>query len=137
MFQPGSREKFRAEVLRKLPFEAELVLCDGRDLIQLHRDDPFQAKSIEADFVRFVSILSRHRRLQPSIPFRLPSTGPWFVQVIARKGRFVFGVYRRQMKTIGYLGQLDKIFGAPLTTRNWNTITSIIRILKDGNQPHT
>jgi hypothetical protein len=33
------------------------------------------------------------------------------------------------MKTIGYLGQLDKLFGAPATTRNWNTIRAIIRIL--------
>jgi hypothetical protein len=34
------------------------------------------------------------------------------------------------MKTIGYLGQLDRLFGAPATTRNWNTIVAIVRILK-------
>jgi hypothetical protein len=34
------------------------------------------------------------------------------------------------MKTIGYLGQIDKLFGAPATTRNWNTMVSIIGILK-------
>jgi hypothetical protein len=33
------------------------------------------------------------------------------------------------MKTIGYLGQIDKLFG-PATTRNWNTIIAIVRILK-------
>src|SRR5437016_10142347 len=32
--KPGPRAKFRAELLRKLPFEAEVVLCDGRDLIR-------------------------------------------------------------------------------------------------------
>jgi hypothetical protein len=33
---PGlNRAKLRAEVLRKLPFEAEVVLCGGRDLIGL------------------------------------------------------------------------------------------------------
>ena len=30
----------------------------------------------------------------------------------------------------GYLGQLDKLCGVPVTTRNWNTITSIAKILK-------
>jgi len=35
--------------------------------------------------------------------------------------------------SIGYLGQLEKNFGVPLTTRNWNTISAIVRILK--NQP--
>ena len=34
------------------------------------------------------------------------------------------------MKTIGYLGQIDKLFGAPATTRSWNTILSVLRILK-------
>jgi hypothetical protein len=42
----------------------------------------------------------------------------------------VLGLYRREMKAIGYLGQLDKIFGVPATTRNWNTITAISRILQ-------
>ena len=39
-------------------------------------------------------------------------------------------VYRRQMKTIGYLGQIDQLFGVPATTRSWNTILSVLRILK-------
>jgi len=43
---------------------------------------------------------------------------------------FRFGVYRRHIKTIGYLGQIDKLFGAPATTRSWNTILSVLRILK-------
>jgi hypothetical protein len=34
------------------------------------------------------------------------------------------------MKTIGYLGQIDKLYAAPATTRNWNTILTILRILK-------
>jgi hypothetical protein len=36
------------------------------------------------------------------------------------------------MKTIGYLGQIDNLFGAKVTTRNWNTIKAIIRILEKG-----
>jgi uncharacterized protein (DUF1697 family) len=34
------------------------------------------------------------------------------------------------MKAIGYLGQLEKVLGAPVTTRNWNTLLAIARILK-------
>ena len=36
------------------------------------------------------------------------------------------------MKTIGYLGQIDKLYGVKATTRNWNTIIAIVRILKGG-----
>ena len=52
------------------------------------------------------------------------------MRLIASDGQFVFGMYRRHMKTIGYLGQIDRVFGAPATTRNWNTILSVIRVLK-------
>lgn len=33
-------------------------------------------------------------------------------------------------RCFGYLGQIDKLYGAPATTRNWNTIVAIVRILK-------
>jgi hypothetical protein len=36
------------------------------------------------------------------------------------------------MKTIGYLGRIDKLLGVPVTTRNWNTITAIAGIVKGG-----
>jgi len=128
--KPGPRAKFRAELLRKLPFEAEAVLCDGRDLIRMEMENPFTADPSRPDIVRFVSILPKPDRGLASIPFILPPRGEWFVRVIASKNRFVFGVYRRHMKTIGYLGQIDKLFGVRTTTRNWNTIVAIVRILK-------
>jgi hypothetical protein len=37
------------------------------------------------------------------------------------------------MKTIGYLGQIDKLYGVPATTRSWTTILAIIRILKSSS----
>src|SRR5215471_19227446 len=128
--KPGSRGKFRAELLRKLPFEAEVVLCDGRDLIRLEMENPFETEPSRPDVVQFVSILSRAGRAPLDIPFALPPRREWFVRVIASKKRFVFGVYRRHMKTVSYLGQIDKLFGVPATTRNWNTILEIVRLLK-------
>ncbi len=128
--KPGSRAKFRAELLRKLPFEAEVVLCDGRDLIRLEMENPFGTEPPRPDIVRFVSILSRSGGGPANVPFTLPPDGEWFVRVIASRNRFVFGVYRRHMRTIGYLGRIDKLFGVPATTRNWNTILAVVRILK-------
>jgi uncharacterized protein (DUF1697 family) len=131
VFEPGSRAMFRGELTRRLPFEAEVALCEGRDLIRLEAENPFGADRSRPDIVRFVSILSKAGRARISIPITIPATGEWFVRVIASKGRFVFGVYRRRMKTISYLGQIDKLFGARATTRNWNTIIAIVRILKN------
>lgn len=128
--KPGSRAEFRAALLRKLPFETEVVICDGRDLIRLDQANPFRAEPSRPDTVRFVSILSKAGRPPASMPITLPPEGEWVVRVIAWKGRFVLGVYRRHMKTIGYLGRIDKLFGGPATTRNWTTIAAIVRILK-------
>jgi hypothetical protein len=36
------------------------------------------------------------------------------------------------MQTIRYLGHLDKLFGVPATTRNWNTISAIAGVLEGG-----
>jgi uncharacterized protein (DUF1697 family) len=128
--KPRSRAQFRAALVRKLPFETEVMLCDGRDLLRLERENPFEAEPSRPDVVRFVSILSKAGRLRAAVPITLPPSGKWLLRVIGSHGRFVFGVYRRHMKAIGYLGQLDKLFGGPATTRNWNTIVAIARILK-------
>jgi uncharacterized protein (DUF1697 family) len=126
--KPGPRTKFCAELLRRVPFETKVMLCSGRDLIRLEADNPFGAS--RPDIVRFVSILSKANRGPTSIPFILPPSGEWLVRIIASKDQFVFGEYRRHMKTIGYLGQIEKMLGAPTTTRNWNTIVAIVRILE-------
>jgi uncharacterized protein (DUF1697 family) len=128
--KPGQRAEFRAELLRRLPFEAEVVICDGRDLIRLEVDNPFGTEPSGPDVVRFVSILSRTGGLRAKLPVLFPPEGDWLVRVIASRKQFVFGMYRRHMKTIGYLGQVDKLFGVPATTRNWNTILAINRLLK-------
>lgn len=133
VLKPGSRAKFRAALLRELPLEAQVALCDARDLMRLEKVNPFGTGPSPSDTVRFVSILSKASSVRPSLPIAFPSGDDWLVRVMASDGRFVFGMYRRHMKTIGYLGQIDRLFGVPATTRNWNTIIAILRILKDKN----
>ena len=132
--KPVPRATLRAAFLRKLPFEADVMLCDGRDLIRLVTEDPFKAEPSGPDIVRFVSILSKAPRIQPSLPITLPTEKKWLLRIFAARGRFVLGVYRRQMKAIGYLGRIDRLFGAPATTRNWTTIASIVRILNGAKK---
>jgi uncharacterized protein (DUF1697 family) len=128
--KPGPRAGFRKVLLRKLPFEAEVVLCNGRDLMRLETENPFAAEASPPDVVRFVSILAKAGGVRVPLPVSFPKEGEWLVRVMASQGQFVFGMYRRHMKTIGYLGQIDKLYGVPATTRNWNTILAILRILK-------
>lgn len=126
---PGPRVRFEAALRRELPFEARIAICSDRDLTAIATESPF-AGSPATDVVRFVSVLPKATRARPPLPISLPDESDWLVRVIAVKRCFVFGEYRRQMKTIRCLGQLDDIFGAPATTRNWNTMLSIARLLR-------
>jgi uncharacterized protein (DUF1697 family) len=129
--KPVAIADLRAALLRSLPFEPDIMICKGRDLIAFVDADPFSSERSHQDVVRFVSVLSKASRVQPSLPIVLPANGPWLLRIIGSNDRFVFGMYRRHMKTIGYLGQIDKLLGATATTRNWNTITAIARILNN------
>ncbi len=128
---PGSGQTFRSELVGRLPFDTQVVVCEGADVLALESRSPFQRITVDPDHVRFVSILTGPVRGRlPAMPFGIPSNDDWYVRMIGRKGQFVFGVYRRHMKTILYLGQIDKALGARVTTRNWNTIDAVLKILK-------
>jgi hypothetical protein len=53
------------------------------------------------------------------------------MKILTRRNRFVIGMYRRHMKVIGLLGALDRLYGVSVTTRNWNTIAAIARVLRN------
>lgn len=127
--RPVSDAELRAELARRLPFDTEIAIFHGREVAALLSRDFFSDHAVRPDLIRFVSVLTRSPRSAPSMPMSLPSSGAWLVRILAREGRFVVGVYRRQMKAIGHLGALDRVFGVPATTRNWNTLTQIAAVL--------
>ena len=130
----ASPATLRAELNRRLPFRTEVMTCSGAGILRLAASDPFADQPARPDIVRFVSVLAKRRQPSPPIPFSVPSTGRWSLRVLACQGRFVVGLYRREMKAIRYLSQLETIFDVPVTTRNWNTILAIARILKGGRR---
>lgn len=124
-----AQARLRSELARRLPFDTKVIICQGKDVLGLMYRDPFAGQQAGPDIVRFVSVLSKLPGSEPSMPVTFPSSGKWLVRILGRKDRFVFGMYRRHMKTIGYLGQVDRLFDVPVTTRNWNTIAAIAKAL--------
>jgi uncharacterized protein (DUF1697 family) len=125
-----SRTRLRAAIARRLPFQADIMICDGREILRFVDDNPFGDERLAVDIVRFVSVLAKSRRASARLPLTLPPRGRWSLKVLECRRHFVFGLYRREMKAIGYLGQLEKAFGVSVTTRNWNTMLAIARILR-------
>jgi uncharacterized protein (DUF1697 family) len=124
-----SRSALRTEIARRLPFETDVMICNGGDIVRFAGRDPLAGQPSGNDIVRFVSVLGARQRHAPPLPMDLPPDGKWLLRIVAYEHPFVFGMYRREMKAIGYLGQLEKMFGAAMTTRNWNTFLAIERIL--------
>ena len=130
--KPTRQAQLRAEFQNRLPFETEVIICAGSNLISMSSSDSFGDEPIESDVVRFVSVLAKRPRSLPSMPISIPEGGTWLVRILATENRFLFGIYRRHMKTIGYLSRIDKLIGVPVTTRNWNTFTAIIKVLESA-----
>src|SRR6266436_1254413 len=118
---------------KKLPFKCEIMICPTRDIIKLASKDPFSRQPSGPNITRFVSVAAKPVRLPLPLrlPLNLPSDDDWLLKVIAIQDRLVLGLYRRQMKAISYLGKIEKLLGVPVTTRNWNTIEKVAKILKE------
>jgi uncharacterized protein (DUF1697 family) len=123
------QRRFRQELLSRLPFPLEVMICSGDELTRFVAEEPFATDTLGPEVVRFVSILSKPFSRSSSIPKEFPADGDWLLRIVGCRGRFLFGVYRRHMRTIGYLNRIEKVVGMPVTTRNWNTIATIIKAL--------
>ncbi len=132
--RPVTAAELRAELASRLPFEAQMAICQGRDLARLIASDPFSEGQEPKEIIRFVAVLCARPRSKPELPASFPSAAKWVMQLLGRQGPFVFGRYRRQMNAIRYLDSVDDLFGVPATTRNWNTIQAIGKVLGERRQ---
>ena len=126
-----SESTLRNAIAKRLPFKCEIMICPARDVIDLASQDPFTKEPSGENITRFVNVLAKRVHPSPPLPVSLPSHDDWLVKIIAIRGRFVLGLYRRHMKAIGYLGKIEKLLGVSATNRNWNTILKVAEILSN------
>src|SRR6195256_2982319 len=70
--RPVARAQLSAELARRLPFDAEIMICQGREMVRLMSQDHFADQPARPDIVRFVSVLSQRPRSAPSMPMSFP-----------------------------------------------------------------
>jgi uncharacterized protein (DUF1697 family) len=124
----------RNAIGKQLPFKCEMMIVPARDLLRLAAKELFAAHAADANITRFVMILAKRVRAKPAELHQPPNAEPqasdWAVKVLAVENQFVLGLYRREMKAVSYLAKLEKQLGVPVTTRNWNTIEKVVKVLE-------
>lgn len=121
----------RAEFRDRLPFETELIICRGRELIDLVSGEPFPDRPADEGERRFVSVMARRPRKLPSLPVAEPAGGRWEVKIVAVNGRFALSRWRRLGRSfVDPNGIVEGRLGVSATTRNWTTISKLSAMLK-------
>jgi uncharacterized protein (DUF1697 family) len=120
----------RNEIQQRLPFEAQLMICTGRELLDLAWEDTAPEEPAAR---RFVSVLARRPRELPPLPLEQPAGAEWQVKVVGVAGKFALSLWRRLGKRLLYPnGVVEKKLGVPATTRGWDTIAAVRAILEGG-----
>jgi uncharacterized protein (DUF1697 family) len=135
---PVSQAALRAEVRARLAFDADIIIVKGRELIDFSRGGPFGRRPPEENEQRFLSVMLkppatpklRSSEGGPKLPLFYPAGDKWQVKVVAVSGTLVASIWRRQPGTPIYPNAaIEKQFGVS-TTRNWNTVETVCRILQ-------
>jgi uncharacterized protein (DUF1697 family) len=125
-----SQATLRAEILNRLAFPAELMICRGSDIVDLVARNPFLGETVPGDVRRFASVLARSPRTYSPLPHGIPAGKEWQVRFIDVSGRFALALWRRLGRSpLDPNGVAEKHFGMTATTRSWNTIVRIAGIL--------
>lgn len=122
----------RTAIAKELSFKCEMMIVPARDVLKLAARDPFPEELSDPNITRFVNVLVKPIPVPVGLPLALPSDDDWLLKVVGIENRFVFGMYRRQMKAISYLSKVEKLLGVPATTRNWNTIEKVLKVLEQN-----
>ena len=127
-----SAATFRTALRRCLPIDAEVMLCRGSEVIDLAAAAPFPPHSSRPELRPFVSVLARRPTKLPPLPYIQPDGKDWEVQLLAVQGRFVLSWWRHTARARLYPNEVvEKKLLVAATTRNWDTIGKIHRLLQD------
>ena len=131
--QSALRKKLAAQLKKDFGVKCEIMIVPAKSIVDLVKKNPFARHPSGPELTRFVSVLHQTSNIKPQtfkLPLCLPSKTDWLLKIVSIQNRFVLGVYKRQMKAIGYLGKIEKILGVPGTIRSWNTIQRVAELLR-------
>src|ERR1700693_5597080 len=128
--KPVSAAAFRAELARRLPFETEIMICKGGEVLPRATTPLFATPPAGKDVRKLVTVLAKTPKTVPKLPIRWPEGKDWQVDFFRIAGRFAFTFWRPDPKRLVYPNAVaEKVLGIPGTTRSWSAIEAACKIL--------
>jgi uncharacterized protein (DUF1697 family) len=111
--------------------EPGVLYRTDRDLEKLAAAAPFQDAEPDPETKRYVTFLAQKPRRKPALPLHSVKEA---IEVVALTNQEAFIISRRKPNGMfGFPNEcIEKELGVAATTRNWNTITKIIKLFSAG-----
>jgi uncharacterized protein (DUF1697 family) len=127
-----SESALRAALAQKLPFKCEMMVCSAKAILDLANKDAFAGEQTE-NLEAYVTVMSKRPAKIPQLPIHAPAKEKWEIKILRVVGTAVLSLRRRIKAGRFYPNEIvEKRFGVASTTRNWNTIVKVGRLLQNG-----
>ncbi len=127
-----SESALRAAIAKKLSFKCEIMICTAKQIVDLAKENPFNGDRGN-DIDAHVSIMAKPPAKVPALPIYVPSKDKWEIKIARAIGPAVLSLRRKVPNGRLYPNQIvEKQFGVAATTRSWNTIGRIAKILEEN-----
>jgi uncharacterized protein (DUF1697 family) len=129
-----SESALRAAIARKLPFKCEIMICQAKQILDLSKENPFKGETGN-DIDAHVTILATRPAKLPKLPIYAPSVDKWEIKILRVVGIAVLSLRRKVKDGRLYPNQVvEKQLGIAATTRTWNTIEKVAKILRQDSK---
>lgn len=109
-------------------FTIPVLVRTGEDILNIIREDPFQDIEVHKDIRFYVTFLKK----DPENPIEAPwASAEGSYRILAVKDRMLLSVLDvSQKKTVDAMQEQGNALGKEITTRNWNTVMKIGKLLQ-------
>ena len=124
----------RAAIAKKLPFKCEIMICPAKEIVDLAKENPLKGEAGN-DIDAHVTILAKRPTKLPQLPIYAPSKDKWEIRISRVVETAVLSLRRRIENGRLYPNQIvEKLFNTRATTRTWNTIEKVAKILRENSK---
>ena len=129
-----SESVLHAAIAKKLPFKCEIMICPAKEIVDLAKENPLKGEAGN-DIDAHVTILAKRPTKLPKLPIYAPSKDKWEIRISRVVETAVLSLRRRIENGRLYPNQIvEKLFSTPATTRTWNTIEKVAKILRENSK---